>query len=453
MKNLIRVVAALVVIGVVALLAIIFVPVQRTAPTEQVASDWKPAKGEGAYLARLGDCAACHTSSDSKPFAGGHAIDSPMGTIYTSNITPDKETGIGTWTLADFRGALIDGVSKDGKFLYPAMPYENYRNLSEKDIVALYDYFMHDVTPVRNEPQKTALSFPFNQRWGIRLWNWVNLGKAGFHPEAAVANDPKLARGAYIAQVLGHCGACHSPRNLMMAQAGKTSEDAKFLAGGEIAGWSAPDLRGPTSKAQIWSADELKMYLLSGRNAHSAVAGEMSLAVRDSLQYMTDEDANDLVAYIRAIGTAGPAKEQTGPRPVQQRVVDRVSESKDPTAQKLNKGVDLTLGERLYMDNCAACHFTDGKGSPDIFPELANGSAVLQNPSAGFIHTILFGAQMPSTRLRPEAIKMPGFADRLSDKEVAALATFVRSAWGNKAPAIKESEVTKVRAEGRAANQ
>ncbi|PTW62370.1 mono/diheme cytochrome c family protein [Breoghania corrubedonensis] len=448
MKTLVRIVAVLIVIGLAALAAIIFVPVQRTGPTEKLAADWQAPAGLGKYDARMADCAACHTEPGGKPFAGGRTIASPMGDIYTPNITPDKETGIGTWSLADFRAALVDGVDDEDHHLYPAMPYENYRHMSETDIRAMYDYFMHDVEPVKNQVAETELPFPFNQRWGIRLWNWVTLGNPGFKPASTkVANDEQLSRGAYLVQVLGHCGSCHTPRNLTMAQAGTNETDAKFLTGGEIGGWSAPDLRGPKSAPQQWSADELKMYLTAGRNAHSAVAGEMKLAVEESLQYMSDEDANAMVAYLRAIGTNGPAPAEAPMKrdETPAGTVARIDAADDPTTTKLKKAVDLTDGERLYVDNCGACHFADGRGAPEVFPSLKGNAAVVAKETGGLIHTILYGAEMPSTSKRPMKLRMPGFAQRLSDDDVAKLATFLRGAWGNGAGPVTADQVAKER--------
>lgn len=168
MKTFLRIIGVLVVIGIIALLAFIFVPVQLTKPTKELAADWKPAEGQGQYVMYASDCMACHTAEGGKPFAGGRPIASPMGTIWTTNITPDKETGIGNWTLDQFRAALYDGIRADGSHLYPAMPYENYRKLTEEDVRALYDYFMHQVEPVNNVVQETKLGFPFNMRFGIR---------------------------------------------------------------------------------------------------------------------------------------------------------------------------------------------------------------------------------------------------------------------------------------------
>ncbi|OWY08891.1 cytochrome C [Thioclava sp. F34-6] len=452
MKTFLRIIAALIVLGLIVLLAIIFVPVQRTKPTEDVAADWTPDKGAPLYAARMSDCAACHTSEGGKPFAGGKAIESPMGAIYASNITPDKKTGIGNWTLADFRAALVDGVDDEGNHLYPAMPYENYRHLSEKDIRALYDYFMNDVKPVENEVQETSLSFPFNQRWGIRLWNWAALDDPGFHPSDAISGDVQLARGAYLVQGPGHCAACHSPRNAIMAEDGKTASSDSFLSGGEIDGWSAPDLRDAGAPAQMWSADQLKAYLTTGRNAHSAVTGEMALAVEHSLQYMTDEDADAMVAYLHKIRLGnveeGSKAEMTAEDPTKlPNRVERVDSAKDDTTAMLVAGKDLSPGARLYMDNCAACHFSDGKGSPGVFPSLGGNSLVTADQTAGLIDVILNGAAMPSTATRPEALKMPGFAHRLSDEDVAQIASFLRGAWGNDAGSVDSSAVTKLRDE------
>lgn len=445
MKTYLRIFGALVALGIIVLLAIIFVPPQLTAPSEQLAADWQPEPGQAEYAMRMADCAACHTAEGGKPFAGGRAIESPMGTIWSTNITPDPDAGIGGWTLDQFRAALVDGISADGKHLYPAMPYENYRHLTETDIRAMYEYFMNDVPAVNNEVEETALSFPFNQRWGIRLWNWVALGKSGFTPETdAIAADEQLARGAYLVQGPGHCASCHSPRNLIMAEGGKTSNDEDFLAGGVLDGWSAPDLRGPEAPAQKWSAADLKAYLTTGRNAHTAVAGEMALAVKDSLQYMTEEDADAMVAYLHHIGKgdagAPPSiPDQSLSAPAQ------LDLATDATSVKLAKGLDLSEGELLYMDNCAACHLTNGKGAPEVFPSMVDNSLVIADAKQGLIQTILYGAEMPSTAKRPEKLKMPGFAERLSDKDVAALASFVRKGWGNNASAVTAEDVAHVR--------
>jgi mono/diheme cytochrome c family protein len=434
MKTFFRIIGTLVVLGVVALLAFIFVPVQRTGPVTQLAADFKPAKGQGEYVMRAGDCMACHTSEGGKPFAGGRAINSPMGVIYTTNITPDKETGIGTWSLDDFRAALYDGVDKEGHHLYPAMPYDSYRKLSEEDVVALYDYFMHEVQPVKAEVPETKLAFPFNMRFGLRAWNWLALGDAGFKPDAS--EDAMFNRGAYLVEGAAHCAACHSPRNLMMMSSGTNAKDAAFLSGGEIDGFTAPDLRGPQSGPQQWTTEQLAEYLLTARNAHSSATGEMALAIRDSLQYLTKDDAMAIATYLRKIGAgkgAAPVVEKAEVTPTQTLLTDAKP--------------DMPLGPRLYLDNCAACHIVNGKGAGETFPALDGNSLVTAKSAKGLISVILHGAELPSTEQRPMKLRMQGYDDRLSDEEVATLATFLRDGWHNKAPAVTAAEVKAVRDE------
>ena len=313
MKTFLRIVAGLVVLGGIALLAFIFVPVQRTQPVAELPADWQPEPGQGEYVLNASDCVACHTSDEGAPLAGGKAIASPMGTIWSTNITPDPETGIGNWSFEDFRGAMIDGVEPDGTHLYPAMPYENYRLMTEEDMRALYDYLMTEVQPVKNEVEETALSFPFNLRFGIRAWNWLALTHGpGFTPaEVSDVQD----RGQYLVEGPGHCAACHSPRSPFMSQDGVTVDDANFLAGGVINGWNAPALRGEDSDLNKWTVSETAAYLATGRNAHSTANGEMGLVVEHSLQKLTDEDNIAMAAFLKGLdGDAVEVPETLAPR-------------------------------------------------------------------------------------------------------------------------------------------
>ncbi|MGF0539176.1 c-type cytochrome [Agrobacterium sp. ES01] len=436
MKTLIRVLLGLVVIGVVALAAFIFVPVQKTGPVTQLAGDFKPAEGAGEYMMRASDCMACHTAEGGKPFAGGRPIESPMGTIWSTNITPDKETGIGEYTLDDFRAVLYDGISKNGTHLYPAMPYENYRKLKEEDVVALYQYFMNDVDAVSNKVQPTELAFPFNMRFGIRAWNWVALGKAGFDPNEK--DSDAFNRGAYLVEGAGHCAACHSPRNLIMAQSGHDETSPEFLTGGEVDGFSVPDLRGPHSAPQKWDTEQLAAYLSTGRNAHSTATGEMMLAVRDSLQYMTHEDNLAIATYLKTI-SGGDKKADTA---------ETKAEVTETEKMLTEAKADMPLGPRLYLDNCNGCHFVNGKGAPEIFPELDGNSLVTAKLPKGLLDVIFHGAELPSTKDRPMKVRMQGYADRLSDEEAATLATFLRQAWHNDAPAVTAADAKAARDAG-----
>ncbi|MBN8919388.1 MAG: c-type cytochrome, partial [Rhizobiales bacterium] len=350
-----------------------FVPMLRTGALVELPANYEPPKGAGEQVAIAADCTACHTAPGGKPFAGGRAIVSPFGTIYSSNITPDKETGIGSYTLDDFRGALYDGVRNDGAHLYPAMPYPSYRKMTEQDVRALYAYLTEQVPAVESNVPETRLSFPFNQRWGIRLWDWVSLPPVGFKPSTG---DARLDRGAYLVQALAHCGACHTPRDaLTFAEKGYDSRSAAFLSGGAVGAWPAPDLRAGNSAAQRWSEAQLAALLTSGRNESSGVSGEMALAVQHSLQYLPQSDIESIVAYIKSIkqdrvmsGTGAP---RTSPAPT--------------TQQLAGASPQLELGARLYLDNCNACHFANGKGAKEVFPHLDGNSLVTATEPGGLI--------------------------------------------------------------------
>ncbi len=446
MKTALRFLLALVILAVVVSLALIWVPVQRTPPSETLAADWKPEPGRGAYVMRAADCAACHTADGGTPLAGGRAIASPMGAIWSSNITPDKASGIGNWTLDQFRAALVDGLDDHGKHLYPAMPYENYRYMSESDIRALYDHLMHEVKPVNSTVKATQLSFPFNLRFGIRAWNWLALrGEPTFKPASTNALQQ---RGQYLVEGPGHCAACHSPRTAFMTQDGTRTGDANYLTGGVLAGWSAPALHGSGTPIANWTTSELAAYLATGRNAHSAANGEMALAVEHSLAYLTDNDLNAIAVYLKALdgklASEVPSKvAATGPRAIPAAKADAAGEA---TAKLLSAAnPDMALGPRLYLDNCAACHFVTGKGAPEIFPELQANALVTAADPSPLIGVILNGASLPSTERRPARLAMQGYADRLSNEEVAELASFVRSAWGNQAKPVTALQVSKLR--------
>lgn len=443
MNTFLRIVGVLVALGLAGLALFIFWPLQTTPPSQTVAANWQPAEGEGEYAMRLADCSACHTAEGGAPFAGGRPIDSPLGVIYSANITPDVNTGIGGYTLDQFRAALYDGIRRDGAHIYPAMPYDNYRLLSETDVRALHQFFAQEVAPVANDVPEPELPFPFNQRWTLRAWKWIGL------PDVEATTDfgdEILSRGAYLVEGPGHCGACHSPRTALFVQDGFTALDPGFLTGGEIDGWTATDLRGPDSPPQQWSAEQLARILATGRNIHASVIGEMALVVQESLSYLTPDDTIAIVAYLRHIGGSGGPDDDPAefPRLSGLRTVDRLPLG--PTAQMLTAASpDMALGPRLFMDNCNACHFVDGRGANEVFPELAGSFLVNAEQPTGLIDVILHGAELPSTEHRPMRLRMPGFSHRLSDEEVAELATFVRSAWTNSASAVTANMVADLR--------
>ena len=381
---------------------------------------------QGEYLSRLGDCMACHSLPGKPAYSGGLAIESNLGTIFSTNITPDKQHGIGNYSEQQFSDAVRKGVLPDGSHLYPAMPYPDYAKISDADIHALYVYFMKGVQPSAEQPPETDLSFPFSQRWGMRFWNWAFASDKPFQPIGGASAE--VNRGAYIVESLGHCGSCHTPRGLGMNEKALDSGDDKFLAGGSLNNWDVPSLRG----VPHWSEQEVIDYLQTGRNDKAAVGGEMTSVVEHSTSHMTDADLKAIAAYLKFLG---------GNPPLQAFSV----QAQQATEAKLTAAKNLSEGERLYLDNCGACHFVTGKGAPGVFPELDGATIVNAKDPTGLIHIILAGAQQPSTAKAPSKLAMPGFAQRLNDDEVAQLATFIRQGWSNTAPAVSKNQVAEVR--------
>ncbi|WP_337021546.1 cytochrome c [Pantoea anthophila] len=381
---------------------------------------------QGEYLSRLGDCMACHSLPGKPDYAGGLAITSNLGTIFSTNITPDKQHGIGNYSEQQFADAVRKGILPDGSRLYPAMPYPDYARISDADIHALYVYFMKGVQPSAEQPPETDLSFPFSQRWGMRFWNWAFASDKPFRPIGGASAD--VNRGAYIVESLGHCGSCHTPRGLGMNEKALDSGDEQFLAGGSLNHWAVPSLRG----LPHWSQQEIVDYLQTGRNDKASVGGEMTSVIEHSSSHMTDADLNAIAAYLKFLG---------GNPPLQAFNV----QAQQATEAKLTAAKNLSEGERLYLDNCGACHFVTGKGAPGVFPELDQATIVNASDPTGLIHTILAGAQQPSVAKAPSKLAMPGFAGRLSDDEVAQLATFICQGWSNSATAVSKDQVAEVR--------
>ena len=381
----------------------------------------------GAYLARAGDCMACHSAAGKQEYAGGLAIDSGHGIIYSTNITPDLKHGIGRYSEKQFADAVRKGMRADGTHLYPAMPYPSYAKVTDEDMHALYAYFMGGVKPAASDPPATSMSFPFNMRWGMGIWNYFFASDKPFKPQPGWSGQ--VTRGAYLVESLGHCGSCHTPRGVAMNEKSLDSLDPRFLSGGELNGWPVPSLRGMAH----WSGDDIVDYLQMGRNQRASVAGEMTAVVEHSTSHLKDEDLKAIAAYLKPLSPA-PAR-ASGIKP----------QGVEATAKKLTAAVNLTLGERLYMDNCAACHFVTGKGASRVFPVLDGATvANASNPTA-LISVILAGARTPSTAKAPSVLVMPGFGHRLSDSEAAELASFVRQGWSNHGSAVSDRNVATVR--------
>jgi len=387
---------------------------------------------QGEYLARAGDCVACHTAKDGKPFAGGLPMETPIGVIYSTNITPDK-TGIGDYSFEDFDKAVRHGVAKGGSTLYPAMPFPSYARVSDADMQALYAYFMKGVAPVARDNQDSDIPWPLSMRWPLSIWRWM-FAPSVESPVPAAGSDPVISRGAYLVEGLGHCGACHTPRALTMQEKALSASDGSdFLSGSApLEGWIAKSLRGDHKDGLgSWSEEQLVQFLKTGRSDRSAVFGGMSDVVVHSMQYMTDADLTAIARYLKSLPANDPK--------------DQPHQYDKQVAQALWNGDDSKPGAAVYIDNCAACHRTDGHGYTRVFPALA-GNPVLQSAdTTSLIHIVLKGGTLPATQSAPSTFTMPAFAWRLSDQEVADVVNFIRSSWGNQASAVKPGDVAALR--------
>ncbi|HET7838025.1 MAG TPA: cytochrome c [Variovorax sp.] len=386
----------------------------------------------GAYVARLGDCAGCHSAPGEPAFTGGLALHSPLGTIYSTNITPDRETGIGAYSLADFDRALRAGESPR-HHLYPAMPYASFAKTSSDDVAALYAYFMQGVTPVNRMPPKTKLHFPFDQRWGLAVWNWLFLDKSANRDDGA--RSAQWNRGAYLVQGLGHCGSCHTPRGLAYQERGYTQASDRYLAGGITDHWLAPGIgSGPGGSVENWSVRQIAQFLKTGHGARAMAFGPMKEVVADSTQYVDEADLLSIGTYLkslaprRAAGTFLPASQA------------------DRTVDWLASGDVRVPGAGLYDNFCAKCHQTNGAGDPAKAPALAGSGAVRGVDPSSVVHMILSGGKPHQPPGMPAIDPMPAFGDRFDDREIAEVASFVRRSWGNDAPPVTARKVQQERA-------
>ncbi|WP_285428416.1 cytochrome c [Pseudomonas sp. lyk4-R2A-8] len=387
---------------------------------------------QGEYLARAGDCVACHTAKGGKPFAGGLPMETPIGVIYSTNITPDK-TGLGDYSFEDFDKAVRHGVAKSGSTLYPAMPYPSYARVSESDMQALYAYFMKGVEPVAQENKDSDIPWPLSMRWPLTAWRWM-FAPAVEDYQAKAGTDPVISRGAYLVEGLGHCGACHTPRALTMQEKALSAQDGSaFLSGSApLEGWIAKSLRGDHKDGLgSWSEEQLVQFLKTGRSDRSAVFGGMSDVVVHSMQYLSQDDLTAIARYLKSLPAVDPK--------------DQPHQYDKQVAQALWKGDDSQRGASVYIDNCAACHRTDGHGYTRVFPALA-GNPVLQTADAtSLINIVLNGGTLPATHTAPSTFTMPAFAWRLSDQEVADVVSFIRGSWGNQGAPVQASEVADLR--------
>ncbi len=368
----------------------------------------------GHELVNAGDCVACHTTKDGTPFAGGRAIQTPFGIVFSPNITPDQATGIGAWSQDDFYRAMHNGVRPDGALLYPAFPYPYFTKMTRDDVNAVFAY-LRTLPAVRNERRANKLPFPLNQRFAMRGWNLLF-----FEPGTYQPNPHKSAewnRGAYLVQGPGHCGGCHTPKNALGAD-----ETSQALLGGAVQNWFAPKIAGNMHDGTgSWSVDDIAEYLKTGRNKHSGAAGLMAEVVENSTSKLPEADLRAIATYIKDVDGGST-----------------------PTAATPDKNV-MTAGGAIFADSCSGCHQADGRGVPRMFPPLAHDPNVQQDNPLTVVRVILEGARTAATDKAPTPFAMPAFDWKLTDAQIAAVATYVRNSWGNSAPPVSAATVKDLR--------
>jgi mono/diheme cytochrome c family protein len=419
-----RWILATIVIALIACIAIVPVLI-RDSDDAQSASATSSANeliAQGRYLALAGNCAGCHTARGGAVYAGGRAIETPFGSVYASNITPDIETGIGNWSADDFWRALHNGKSKNGMPLYPAFPYPNYTRVTRADADALFAY-LRTLAPVRQANREHALRFPYNNRLLLVGWRALYFRPGVFKPDAGRSNE--WNRGAYLVRGLGHCNTCHTGRD---ALGGERKAD---LAGGMIPviDWYAPSLT-PDAETGLgeWQSRDIVEYLKSGAGTRGAAFGPMAEVVYKSLQHLTDADIQAMADFLKALPKT-PAPEDAAAPPVAQSDFKRV----------------MARGVKLYEEHCADCHAADGKGNVPAYPPLAGNRSLTMRTAANPIRMVLNGGFAPGTAGNPRPYGMPPFRALLSDDDVAAVVSYVRNSWGNRAGFVSPVEVDRFR--------
>jgi mono/diheme cytochrome c family protein len=377
----------------------------------------------GQYLASAGNCIGCHTPRGGADYAGGRAILTSFGTLYSSNITPDKGTGIGNWSADDFWRALHHGRSKDGSFLYPAFPFTSYTKIGRDDADALFAY-LRTIPAVDRPNREHALRFPYNQRLLLAGWRALYFEPGEYRPDAG--QSTQWNRGAYLVQGLGHCGACHSERNRLGA-----SVSPSELAGGLIPAldWYAPPLNSRAADGLgAWDTAHLAALLKTGVSPRGAAFGPMAEVVGRSLQHLSDDDIAAMAVYLKSLPPQ-PAPPYSAAAAPQTAEAERV----------------MMLGKKLYGELCVDCHNARGEGIAPDYPPLNGNHAVTGALAVNAIRIVLNGGFPPSTAGNPYPFGMPPFGPRLSDQEVAAVVSYVRNSWDNRAGLVSPAEVNRYR--------
>jgi mono/diheme cytochrome c family protein len=372
---------------------------------------------KGAYLARAGNCMNCHTRQGGEPYAGGRAIETPFGIVYSSNLTPDRAHGIGNWTSVDFWRALHEGKAPDGRLLYPAFPYTSFTQVSQDDADALFVY-LRSLAAVAQPNRAHAMRWPYDSQLALAAWRSLYFKPAVFQNDAA--RDAQWNRGAYLVRGLGHCSACHTARNLLGA-----IDERLSLAGGTMPmnNWYAPSLlQSAEAGLGDWEIDDIVRLLGSGQAKNATVIGPMAEVVFHGTQYLTQDDLTAMAIYLKSL----PQESLAG--------------------SGAASAITSLQGADIYDASCAQCHGKNGEGVPGAYPALAGNRAVLMRNTANLVPVVLHGGFAPATQGNPRPFGMPPYKLLLDDKAVAAVLSHVRSSWGNQAGAVRELDVNQYRA-------
>jgi mono/diheme cytochrome c family protein len=423
----------------------------------------------GSYLAKVGNCAACHTARGGAAYAGGKTIATPFGAVYTSNITPDRQTGIGNWSADAFYRALHEGRSADGKLLTPAFPYPNYTHITRADSDDLYTFFMHGIAPVVQTNKTHDLPFPFNTQVALAFWRTlfftpntiaiqaintpatsINIGLS----EGVKTDDLEIQRGAYLVRGLGHCSACHAERNALGASVKNPLSD-QFLSGAlmPMRDWYAPSLvdKAEAGVAHLPKQDVVNL-LKTGIAPNASMLGPMAEVVAGSTQFWTDADLNATAAYLQSLP-------QLSSQLLSQAELKNSKKSTASTSSPLSTSANSAMtksqptlfaqGAELFTQHCATCHGEQGQGlkveGNVALPALASNRAITMHNTTNLVRIILAGGYAPSTAGNPRPFGMPPFVHVLNDTDIAAVTTYIRNAWGNQAESVTAADVVRVR--------
>ncbi len=401
-------------------------PFARAQPTPELIA-------RGAYLARAGNCMGCHTARGGESYAGGRAIDTPFGAVFTSNLTPDDKTGLGTWSPAHFWRAMHNGRSKSGRLLYPAFPYTNYTAVTREDSDALFA-FLGSLPAVEQANKSHTLQFPFQSQAALAVWRALYFKPGSFTPEAS--KNAEWNRGAYLVTGLGHCSACHTARNALGAT------DGLNLAGGLIPqqNWYAPSLvAAHEAGVADWSLEEIVRLLKTGVSSNASVSGPMAEVVLGGTQYLQDADLQAMAVYLKSLPSTAGAAAVAG--------ADEMSVMSKRPAGKARQVTEALAarGAKIYEQNCAQCHGDNGKGVPNAYPALAGNRAVTLPETVNLVQIVLNGGYAPATAGNPRPFGMPPFVLVLDDTDVAAVLTHIRGSWGNQASAVTTLDINRIR--------